>query len=229
MAYDVTDRRPIAARSLSVVHVAASRLAAWGVSPNMISLLGLFLALVAGGCFVATAGLNAVEDSWPVRGLWLVGALGVQGRLMCNLLDGMVAVQRGVASARGELFNEVPDRFADLAVLVGLGYAAGGWATAGWAAGVAAVLTAYMRAVGRGLQQESDFSGPMAKPQRMFTVTCCALAATAMPGWARDHDFAGWTLVLITAGSVFTFARRLHHIQTQLRTNAQTTQDLTPS
>ena len=33
---------------------------------------------------------------------------GVLGRLLCNLLDGMVAVEGGKRSKSGELYNDVP-------------------------------------------------------------------------------------------------------------------------
>ena len=95
-----TDRRPIAARRLQPVERAAGWLIQRGASPNAISTLGMIAAMGAGLAF-ADAGLHP----W----LWLVGALLVQVRLMANLLDGMVAIGRGIASALGELFNEVPD------------------------------------------------------------------------------------------------------------------------
>ena len=53
-------------------------------------------------------------------------------RLLANLLDGMVAIGRGIASPVGELFNEVPDRVSDTAVLLGLGVAGGERWRWGW-------------------------------------------------------------------------------------------------
>ena len=139
----------------------------------------------------------------------------MQARLMANLLDGMVAIGRGLASASGELFNEVPDRVSDTAVLVGLGWAAGQLAL-GLAAALAAMATAYVRAIGKGLGQPSDFSGPMAKQQRMALVTFLAVACAVLPaGWV-----AGWprfALWLVTLGALLTAARRLAHISRALR------------
>lgn len=132
------DRRPIAARDW----VVAERLAAWLVrrraSPNAISLAGMGCGLAAGLAFAATA--TAAMPEGAGRGLWLLGAVLVQLRLLANLLDGMVAVGRGIASQPGELFNEVPDRVSDTAVLLGLGVAAGSPAL-----GLAAALAASHR------------------------------------------------------------------------------------
>ena len=90
-------------------------------------------------------------------------------------------MESGRTSAVGELYNEIPDRVSDVAILVGLGYAAGGWPTAGWAASVAAVLTAYVRAQIVAAGGPQDFVGPMAKPQRMFLVTVTGLYCWAAP------------------------------------------------
>ena len=99
---------------------------------------------------------------------------------MANLLDGMVAIGRGVASPVGELFNEVPDRVSDTAVLVGLGVAAGSvWL--GLAAALAAMATAYVRTTARAAGAPSDFGGPMAKQHRMALVTALALWCAVIP------------------------------------------------
>ena len=61
---------------------------------------------------------------------FVLAAVCVQLRLLCNLLDGMVAIEGGKQSPTGMLYNEFPDRVADSLFLVALGYAAGcGWGT----------------------------------------------------------------------------------------------------
>ena len=113
-------RRPIAARQLGAVQHAAAWLVGRGASANAISVAGMAAALAAGACFALVPALPG-----GARLLWLAGAALVQARLLANLLDGMVAIGRGIASPVGELFNEVPDRVSDTAVLAGLGWAAG--------------------------------------------------------------------------------------------------------
>jgi hypothetical protein len=77
-----------------------------GVRPNQIS--------VASAVFGAGAGvvLAVSENS---RFWFLVAAACIQARLLCNLFDGMVAVEGGFRTKSGEIFNELPDRFADAA------------------------------------------------------------------------------------------------------------------
>jgi phosphatidylglycerophosphate synthase len=196
------DRRPIAARELGIMQRIAQALVRRGASADAISLAGMGAGLLAGACLAGTAW-------WPQAALplWLAAALLIQLRLLANLLDGMVAIGRGIASPAGELFNEVPDRVSDTAVLLGLGIAAGALAL-GLAAALAAMATAYVRAVGKAAGAPSDFRGPMAKQHRMALVTALALGCALLPGgWTAPlPGLALWVILLL---SLHTTWRRL--------------------
>lgn len=192
------DRRPIAARSWRASAWLADALIRARASPDAISVIGMVFAAFAGFCLAFAA-------AWP---LWLAAALLILLRLLCNMLDGMVAVGRGIASPRGELFNEIPDRVSDTAVLLGLGIAAND-AALGLAAALAAIATAYVRAVGKGAGAGSDFSGPMAKQQRMLLSVLAALLCIPL---GPDPRIPAVVLWIICVGSVFTALRRLWRI-----------------
>ncbi|MEM9145726.1 MAG: CDP-alcohol phosphatidyltransferase family protein [Pseudomonadota bacterium] len=136
-------------------------------------------------------------------------------RLLCNLFDGMVAVEGGKAGPDGAFWNEVPDRLADIAILVGAGAAAGALAL-GWAAAALAVLVAYVRAVGETLGQPGDFSGPMAKPHRMGAICAGALTTSAIPGGVVGIDPLALALWAIVVGAALTFGRRAWRLQRAL-------------
>ncbi|MBR0662193.1 CDP-alcohol phosphatidyltransferase family protein [Neoroseomonas oryzicola] len=197
------DRRPIAARNLGATQRMAAALVARGASPNGISVAGMVAGLGAGLAFAAVAWWPGVATL-----LWLLGALLVQARLMANLLDGMVAIGRGVASPVGELYNEVPDRVSDTAVLMGLGVAAGSLAL-GIGAALAAMLTAYIRTTAKAAGAPMDFAGPMAKQHRMALATGLAVWCAVIPGEIGGPAAVWAVLVVITLGSVFTAWRRL--------------------
>jgi phosphatidylglycerophosphate synthase len=205
------DRRPIAARGHVWSQAAAGFLIRRRASPNAISIAGMIAAMLAGVCFA-----RAPFSTGPIAiALWLFGALLVQTRLLANMFDGMVALGRGVASPVGELYNDVPDRVSDTAVFLGLGWAAGDLAL-GLAAALAAMATAYIRALGRGLGAPGDFGGPMAKQHRMSVVTVVAVVECVTPaGWnATLADAALW---LITLGALLTAALRLSRTAAWLR------------
>ncbi len=76
----------------------------------------------------AAAGAGLIVMGGPVG--FVLGALCCQLRLICNLLDGLVAVEGGRGGADGAFWNEVPDRVSDILFLGAAGVAAGqpGWA-----------------------------------------------------------------------------------------------------
>ena len=125
------ERRPLQSRSSRWARWLAARLTATRITPNQISLLSVGWAVLGGGLLFWGTGWLA----------FIATAACVQLRLVCNLLDGMVAIEGGKSTATGALFNEIPDRVADPLFLVPLGYAAG-YSWLGWLAALLAVLTA---------------------------------------------------------------------------------------
>lgn len=209
---DLKNRRPLKSRETKLAGKIAQSLAARGVTPNAISQASMGAALVAALAFWGSA-----ETSGVARALLLVlAALGCQARLLCNLFDGMVAVEAGKGAPDGPFWNEFPDRVSDVLILVGAGLAAGmpEW---GWAAASLAVLTAYTRELGAGIGLAPDFSGPMAKPQRMAALTAAAVLAVA-EGWLWQREIIlPLAIVIVTLGTVVTVVRRGARIVTALR------------
>jgi phosphatidylglycerophosphate synthase len=201
----VEGRRPIASRSANWAKWAAQSLVNSGVTPNQISMASMGAAGVA---FVLLWGAGSVANA-PGRGLLLLlAAAFVQGRLICNLLDGMVAVEGGKAEPDGPFWNEFPDRVADILILGGMGLAVG-HPGLGFLAAALAVCTAYVRELGVANGAPSDFSGPMAKQHRMAAATGAFVLAAFWPIWGED---AGWVLLIalwvIVLGTAGTVARR---------------------
>jgi phosphatidylglycerophosphate synthase len=199
-------RRPLKSRDTAWARTLAQGLARWRVSPNAISLGSLVFAAAG-----AAAMLGAPATGGWGRALLFVLAAGcIQLRLLCNLLDGMVAVEGGLGSKSGPIFNELPDRIADPLLIVPAGYATGlAWGPElAWTAALLALLTAYIRALGaiEGLPQL--FEGPMAKPHRMATMTLGLLAAALAVHWGLDGVALALALVAVALGTAVTAVRR---------------------
>ncbi len=214
-----SDRRPIAARRLAFIQNLAAALARRQVQPNLISIIGLVASLIAAALLVLTS-----QPSHPTRIYFLLAAGLIQLRLLCNVIDGLVAVEGNMKSPTGELYNEIPDRLSDIATLIGFGYAADSFPTLGYIAAIAAVFVAYIRTVGKGCGLPADFRGPMAKQQRMFLVTVCSIYMAAAPrGWQPLYESRGLpalTLVVIIVGCVITSLHRGIGIAHGLRSRA---------
>ena len=195
----------------------AAALTRAGVQPNHISVFSVVCAAVGAAALVGTA----LVDGVGLRvGLLLLAAGGIQSRLLCNLFDGLVAVEGGRRTPAGEIYNELPDRVSDILLLAAAGHACrgAGWERElGWAAAAVAVGIAYVRALGGQLGTAQQFGGPMAKQQRMFvlTVACATTTAETLLHWPLRS--MAWALIIILAGSVVTAFRRTGRVAAELR------------
>lgn len=200
-------RRPIASRDTKWAANVTRWLVARRIAPNRISMASVLAAAGAGAAF---AGAGCAQPIWA--GLLLIAGAGLtQLRLLCNLFDGLVAVEGGMGSPDGAFWNEVPDRLSDLLILAGFGMAAGS-PTLGLLAGALAVMTAYLREFGRAAGLGSDFSGPGAKSHRMAVVTGGALVQVLVLilglGWPLVL-WALWLVILLTAVTVIRRSLRI--------------------
>jgi len=188
------------------------------MKPNQVSVMSVGFAAGAVACLSF-----GVPSVWA----WLGAAACVQLRLVCNLMDGMLAVEGGLKSPSRDLYNEFPDRLADTFILVGLGVAGGSSLSAalGWAAACGALMTACVRMHGASLTGAHDFRGPMAKPHRMALVTtvCVLMAIGAGLGWdwSGAISFVEGALILMVMGIVVTLWRRLMGLSRALHERAK--------
>lgn len=204
-----SNRRPLETRKAAWAKALARALVASAVTPNQISVLSIGFALLGAGLLAG----------WPTPAGFVLAAACVQLRLLCNLLDGMVAIEGGKQSPVGVLYNEFPDRIADSLFLIALGHAAGhDWL--GWLMALLAALTAYIRVTGGSLGLAQDFRGPQAKPHRMAVMTFALLIGAAELYWRGSVQALLAASVLITAGTALTCALRTRAIAAQLKASA---------
>lgn len=208
-------RRPVGLRSAAWVQQLAQLLAKRRVKPNAVSLLSVVFAAAGGGLFIAS-------QYYGIKGAAVLIALvpvAVALRGMCNLLDGLIAVEGGFKTRSGELFNDFPDRIADLLFYVCAGYAVRdvAWAPAvGWAAGALAILTAYARLLGGAMGAQQYFIGPMAKTHRMIVLVVGSWGAAVELLLRGTTNALLAALVIIAVGALLTAFRRAIHIYEEL-------------
>lgn len=209
---EVKNRRPLASRQAGWAVRISRWLAGTRITPNQISMAGMIAALIAGACFWAADGVSGGLRSL----LFVAAALFVQLRLLCNLFDGMVAIEAGRASPDGGFWNEFPDRISDMLILMGVALCIESPAL-GWAATGFAFLTAYVRELGVNVGAGADFAGPMAKPHRMALVTLAAIVSLAEPWWNGTGQVLRMALWVIIIGAAFTALRRAWRLVGKLR------------
>ncbi len=201
-------RRPIASRDKSWAKAAVKSLASRGVSPNAVSGASVVFAALAALCLVMAPRLDSKSLQLA---LFLGAAACIQLRLLCNLFDGMLAVEHGKGSALGAIWNDFPDRPADVLILVGCGFAGGpDWMPfLGFVAAMLALLTAYTRVLGSAIGGGEHFTGPMAKPQRMALSTIASVGGALEVALSLKHNAMMAALTIIAIGCIWTTVRRL--------------------
>jgi phosphatidylglycerophosphate synthase len=190
-------------------------LARLGVTPNSISVTSCGFAAIAGASlwFVGRA-----QPGWQIRCALLIAAGGVQLRLLCNMIDGMVAIEGGRRTRSGELFNELPDRISDALVFIGAAYAVPSFTwnvELGWSVAVLSVLTAYVGALGVTMGAGQQFHGPMAKPHRMAAITVTCLLGAVAPFYLST--LIPLALAVIALGCLITCYRRCRQILAEVQ------------
>ena len=183
-----------------------------GATPNAIS--GASVGFAVGAGSFAWSSLAP-----PLRIAAFVGAGAlIQGRLLCNLFDGMVAVEGKRSSVTGELWNDLPDWASDTAILVGGDRGRPAFARGGGAADWRCTSRTCGSSGGR--WREDPLPGRMAKQHRMAALTAgCVVAAVGAPFVADGPVMVG-TLAVIALGCVVTFVRRLQAVAADLHTGA---------
>ena len=216
---ELSARRPLKTRSSRWAAALSRGMLRMGLRPNQVSVMSAVFAAGSAACFLS---LSSGYLS-PVL-LWILAAAGIQLRLICNLMDGMLAVEGGLKSPNGDLYNEFPDRLSDTFILAALGYTGGDEFSIllGWLCAAGALMTASIRMHGASLTGTHDFRGPMAKPQRMAlsTVTCLLMAILA--AIASPLDPLPWILGAMLAGIIITVFRRLRALSRALQEKAGT-------
>ena len=168
------------------------RLLRTGLSPDVATLLAFATTLVA-------ACLIAVGPWWAMT----AGGLGVILGSALDGVDGELARVSGRASRRGAALDTLLDRYADLAVVVGLIVGAGAsssdWAW-GFAAGCGCLLISYVHAVGR----DTDVRLLFRREVRLLIFAVAAIVGQPLVGLvvvaiAANLDTARGVILLLRA------------------------------
>jgi phosphatidylglycerophosphate synthase len=190
------------------------------VTPNQVSVMSAVFSAAGSVVLIATVLLPMPQGIKAL--VFFLTAIFILLRLACNLLDGLMAVEYKQATRCGDLFNELPDRFSDSVLLIATGYAANSGEAGiflGWLCALLALTTAYLRAFGARYSSSQDYSGPMAKQQRMFSLMFGLTIAGMQLVITGSHSALICTLTTIAIGTAITCARRTLTLAKQMAPN----------
>jgi phosphatidylglycerophosphate synthase len=174
------------------------RLAFAGVTPDQVTLAAVPVALLAGICLLASPAAPLLLLAVPVL---------VVLRIVLNLLDGNLARRTGRIHPRGELYNELGDRVADIAFLAPVAFLPGAMPEIVLLGVLVGVLASYVGIAARAAGGERIYRGILSKPGRMAVLVICSLWAL-IAGPADTTAWAAFGPVLLI-GTTLTLAERL--------------------
>lgn len=209
------NRRELATRKIKFFQTFAKVLIRIGFTPNQISVLSMVFAGFGGYGFYLIS-----KDYFSIG--WILAFSGIQLRLLCNMVDGLMAIEGLKKSSVGEIYNDLPDRISDVILFLAASLVIKNtWAAnLGWLVSMLAVMTAYVRVLGSSMGQKADFCGPMAKQHRMalLNITLITALVAHLSGFFVNISFIFYiSLMLIAAGSFWTFWRRLYRLNKNLK------------
>ena len=133
------------------------------------------------------------------------GLTVIRERIVLNLLDGNMARRTGKIHPRGELYNELGDRLADVAFLAPVAFLPGASPQIVLLGVLMGVMASYVGITAKAAGGERIYRGILSKPGRMaLLVVCCLWAFVAGPA-----DTLAWAVFgpILLAGTTLTLAR----------------------
>ena len=179
-----------------------------GVTPNVVTTIGLLGNIAAAAIFV-WAGLKAWPGEMHYGLVTLAGAVIILFSLF-DMLDGQVARLGNMTSRFGALYDSVLDRYCELFTLGGIAYymictqyTVGALIT--FLALVGSIMVSYVRARAEGLGIECKV-GLMQRPERVV-VTSLAALATGITGLSSNSlAFDPMNILIVAMGIIAVLA-----------------------
>jgi CDP-diacylglycerol--glycerol-3-phosphate 3-phosphatidyltransferase len=165
------------------------------VHPDWLTGLALVLSVGGGLCLYL-----APDQAWLLALVPLVAVV----RTALNALDGLVARSTGLARPWGEVFNELSDRFADVALFGGLALAAPASLLLGAGAIVTMLLSSYLAILSKAAGGQRQYMGPMGKADRMVLLSVGTPLGFVLP---LEQVYNG-ILAIVLVGCIVTLIRR---------------------
>lgn len=169
-----------------------ARLARWGLTPNVITLISVAGSITVGAALSQAGARPALLLLLPI---WLFARMGL------NALDGMMARELGMATPIGAVLNELGDVLSDLGLYLPLAFVdePSLWPVVAFSAG--ATLTEFCGVLGRALGSSRRYEGPMGKSDRALLVGALGLLTFVRPDLLKLWPWifgAGALLMLLT-------------------------------
>ncbi len=173
-----------------------------GLTPNIVTLIGLALALLSASAYAVAQG----QPLWILLATILLLASG-----FCDALDGVIARIYQQTSMFGGFLDSLMDRYADAAVYAGV--IVGGLCDPLWglAALAGSMMVSYSRARAEAAEIKMESVGLAERAERMLILSIASLAAIF---WLSALNIG---IILLAVLSNFTVLQRGLHVYNSLK------------
>lgn len=188
------------------------------IPPDVISFLAFFVTLAAGILYA---------KSGEFRIFLIINIILVFLRMTLNTLDGVIALKRNRTSMIGKMVNALPDRYADMFLLVGIAFSSLCDTKIGIIASITVLLVSYAGMLGKAIGVSWQQHGPLDKVDRLILILIASLAQYILiraghPGFAilgLSLSALEWCMLLfIVLGQITVLNRTMGMIREIRRT-----------
>ncbi|OPX17681.1 hypothetical protein BXT86_05170 [candidate division WOR-3 bacterium 4484_100] len=136
------------------------------IHPDVISFAAFFISLLIGYLYFRAG-------DYPI--LLLINIFLIFLRMTLNTLDGLIALKINRKSMVGEMVNALPDRYADLFIIIGIALSRLCDLSIGMFASLTVLLVSYTGMLGKAIGVSWQQHGPLDKVVRLFLIILASL------------------------------------------------------
>jgi archaetidylinositol phosphate synthase len=136
------------------------------IPPDIITLIAFFVTLAAGI-------LYGKSGEMPV--FLILNIVLILLRMTLDTLDGLIALKRNRTSMIGKIVNALPDRYADMFILVGIAFSSLCSIGIGMIASITVLLVSYSGMLGKAIGVSWQTHGPLDKVDRLVLIMVASL------------------------------------------------------
>ena len=190
-----------------ILNPSAAFLIRIGLTPNIVSVLSMAFAIIAGICYY-------FSYLCPINKLiyLMLALVFVILNSFSDAVDGVMARQNGMQSNKGDFLDHVIDRYADTIIICGIFFA--GYVH--WMIGVVAItgvlITSYIGTQAQAVGIERDYGGIMGRADRLFFIFIANIVNIIYPHEIYGLQALGLVIVIIAITSHITAIQRFFHI-----------------
>jgi len=174
--------------------------------PDTLTAASFIFSLCSGLCFLLST----------IPGLLILAIPFILLRMAMNVLDGMLARQKGIFGPKGEAFSEMTDRFSDLALLLGITFSGYTDKILGLSATISVLIVSYIGILAKAVGANRQFGGFMGKVDRMVYMILAAIIQFIVIRLKITLPIFNLLMAFFIFGSIVTFIQRAFSINKEL-------------